>query len=551
MAFDGIFLHAIKNEISPLLIDTRIEKIHQPTRDEIVITFRGRQGSQKLLLSAKADCPRVQLTKFAPDNPAKPPMICMLDIVQDGLERILTFVFEATDELGDKVKYKVIIEIMARHSNIILVDGNNKIVDAVKRIDESKSSFRQLLPGLEYSLPPQQEKLNILTDDIDEIKSRIALCEKKLSKSVQEVVQGVSPIVCREVEYGISIDELKRNAQNPKPYVIVEDKPKDFCFMPINQYGSLVQNQEYDSFSDLLDFYYYQRERADRVKQRSADLYKQLNIFLDRAIRKIELRKNELEDCKDKEKYKVFGDLINSNLYALQKGMCFYEVVNYYDNNEIVKINANPQLTPSQNAQKYYKEYRKKQIAESKLNAFIEDAEREKDYLDSVIESLLRAENEKDVAEIKFELAESGFINKKKTKNQSVKISKPIEYQSTDGTTIFSGRNNKENDKLTLKTAHSNDMWFHVKDFPGSHTVAFCGGEISDETIKEAAEIAAFNSKCSSSSNVAVDYTLIKYVKKPSGAMPGRVIYTNYSTIYVTPELDKIEELKKSWKMLQ
>lgn len=558
MALDGIYLHLLKNEIKSKVLNCRVDKIYQPSRDELLFTFRTNDGAVKLLLSAKADCPRIQITKAVVENPKKPPMLTMLlrkhlggarlvDIKQDGFERILTLVFDAKNDLGDPVEFRLIIEIMGRHSNIILVDKNNKIIECVKRIDAYKSSVREILPGLAYSLPPQQDKMNIMTDDLNDIQNRIDSLDMKKSKSVSQVVQGVSPIVCREIETGMTLSELKNAIFNPVPVIVVLDKPKDFTFFMPKQYGDLCEYKVFDTFSELIDFFYYEQVRLDRIKQRSNDLFHHLSTLQERAVRKALNRRRELDECKDKEKFRVYGDLINANLHMLEKGALFYDLQNFYDDNNEIRIPADPTLTPSQNAQRYYKEYRKKQIAQSKLNDFIKEAQDEASYLESVIDALSRAETDSEITAIKTELYDAGFLSKRADKSNRTKKLSPKKYLSSEEFIIFAGRNNAQNDLLTLKTAKNYDLWFHVKDCPGSHVIVQSqkNKPFTDLVIRQAAMLAVVNSKAAASSNVAVDYTLIKNVKKPNGAKPGMVIYDNYNTEYVTPNDKELEEVKE------
>lgn len=557
MALDGIFLHHIKNEISAFAVGARVEKIHQPSKEELVFSLRSREGAKKLLVSARADSARIHFTELPPENPAKPPMLCMLfrkhllsakitDIEQDGLERILTIGFDSTNELGDPVHFSLIVEIMGRYSNVILVDENGIVVDALKRVDEEKSQVRTILPGEKYLSPPAQDKMNIFDDDETLIENRISESRKTPSKAFQNAVMGVSPIVCREYENGAPLSVIKQYAKNPEFSVVVTDKPFDFAFMPINQYGRLASLKEFDGPSALLDYFFYEKVRIDRIRQRSAELFKTLQNLQERAVRKAANREKELEECKDKETYRIFGDLIISNQYALKKGAPYYDLQNYYDENKTVRIPADVTLSPAQNAQKYYKEYRKKQIAETKLTDFIAQARQEAEYLDSVIDSLSRAETDSEISAIRTELAETGFLKRKSFKSKNEKALKPMEYESTEGYKIFVGRNNVMNDKLTLKTAKNYDLWFHVKDTAGSHVVVQNDGrEFTDKVIREAALLASYNSKAGHSSNVPVDYTIIKNVKKPVGAKPGMVIYDDYKTEFVTPNMEEIERIKR------
>ena len=558
MSFDGIFLHLIKNEISDKLAGFRVDKIHQPSKEELMFTFRTFDGSEKLLLSAKAECPRIQLTNQYIENPKQPPMLTMLlrkhlsgaklrEIKQDGFERIVTFVFDATNDLGDPVTFNLVVEIMGRHSNIILVDENGIIVECIKRIDELTSSVREVLPGIRYELPPQQSKLNVMEYDIAELENSINSLGIKKSLAYQEALQGISPIVARELEYGMTLEELREHIKSPEPTVVIVDKPKDYTYFKPRQYGDLAQFKSFETFSELIDYYYFEQVRRERIKQRSNDLFHRLTTLQERSVRKAINRKRELKECENKEQLKICGDLINSNLYRLEKGAAFYELENYYDDGKILRIKADVTLTPAQNAQKYYKDYRKKQVAESKLKAFIAEAEQEAEYLDSVIDMLSRAETDSEITAIRTELYEAGFISKRNVRRGRERKLPPKRFVSSEGFEIFVGRNNMQNDELTLKKAKNYDLWFHVKDTAGSHVIVTAekDREFTDKLIREAAMLAVVNSKAHASSNVAVDYTIVKNVHKPNGAKFGMVIYDNYKTEYVTPNEEELSEVKE------
>lgn len=556
MALDGIFLYHLKNEIANFAVNSRVDKVYQPSKDELVIALRSREGSKRLLMSCNADSARIHFTDYPPENPPKPPMFCLMlrkrltgawitSIEQEDLERVLKINFSGTDELGDKRSYSLIIEIMGRYSNIIFVDENNKIIDSLKRIDESKSQVREILPNVTYTAPPKQSKMNIFTDDINEIKSKIALSGKGTYKAVMDTIKGISPIVCRELENNLSLDDFKNAAQNPIPTIVIVDTPKDFSFIDINQYGTLAQIRHYDTLSQLLDYFYYERVRLMRIKARSADLFKRLTTLQERAVRKAANREKELSDCKDKDTYKLFGDLINSNQYRLKKGSPYYDLENYYDNNSIIRIPADTALTPSQNAQKYYKEYRKKQVAQTKLHGFISEAKAEAEYFETVIDALSRAETDSEITAIKEELSAGGYIKKASDKKKNHKALKPMRFKTRDGFAVLVGRNNIMNDSLTMRSAKNYDTWFHTQDCAGSHVICeTSGAEITDEAIHDCAVIAAYFSKARESSNVAVDYTLVKNIKKPNGSKPGFVVYDPYKTEFATPTMEEVEKLK-------
>ena len=579
MALDGITLGLVKNELKTYILGSKIEKIHQPSRNELVFILRTRNGGYRLYLSCDGQSPRVHLTRYNLENPKVPPMICMLlrkrlcgatltDIKQIKNDRILVFEFDGTTEIGDKTKYYVICEIMGQRSNIILCDNDYKIIDAIKRVDEEKSSVREILPGLKYELPPLQEKCDILNDSADYIISKIlSYPEKMLSKAILERVEGFSPIVGREIAYrtvfgdkqvGLlseiekerlenEINIIKNEIKEKNFYLLesVDKTPFDFSFSNIRQYGNSLNKKVYDSVSELLDDFYFEKDKINRTRRKASDLFKILNSAVERTSRKINNRKSELEKSENREQIRIFAELITANQYRLTDKSSVYKLENYYDNNNIIEIPVNPALSPLQNAQKYFKEYKKAANAEKLLYNLIDEGEQELVYLDTVIDNLTRAETEREIAEIREELEQGGYIRSKKgNKNKKEKPLPPIEFISSDGFRILVGRNNVQNDILTLKTAMNYDMWLHVQKHAGSHTVIIADRkEISETAIYEAACIAAYHSKAKNSSSVPVDYTLIKNVKKPTGAKPGKVIYSTYNTIYVTPQKEIIERL--------
>ncbi len=585
MALDGALLRQIKHELEGCLIGSRVDKIHQFSREEMVFVLRLREPaadgarSAKLYLSAGADSPRLHLTSSSFENPKSPPMFCMLmrkhlgsakllEIRQVGLDRILHLIFETRNEMGDLIELTVAIEIMGRHSNIILIDENGRVIDSIKRIDDTMSSVRPILPGVRYTLPPAQDKLDLITSTPEQIEQR--LIEGKdtpLSKALLAAVQGVSPIVCREVANYVFVGDDRVISQmtpdhfdrlrfflsrvilmardytgTPTSVIDSRKKPMDFSFLDIHQYGGSMFTRTYDSYSQLLDDFYTQRDNIQRMRHRSSDLLKVLANTADRIARKLSLQQKELADCSDRETWKIYGDLISTNLYSIQKGDRTARLINFYDEaqSEVV-IPLDPRKTPAQNAQKYYGEYRKADTAEKKLRELIEEGQQEAVYIDSVFDALTRAQTNDELTAIRAELAEQGYLRKKGSAAKKGKEPKlaPKRYRSDDGFTILVGRNNVQNDQLTLKEARGRDYWFHTKNIPGSHTIVVSDGqEVPDSTLHQAAILAAVNSKAAESSQVPVDYTLIKNVKKPRGAKPGMVIYVSYQTAYVTPDLE-------------
>ena len=577
MALDGVFLRHLKEEIGTSLLGTRVDRVFQPNRDELILAFRGFSAAYKLLISARANSARVNLTTIPVENPQQPPMLCMLlrkklqgakllEITQPDLERALMLKFDSVNELGDHVELTLAVEIMGRYSNIILVDENGKIIDALKRVDAEMSSERLVLPGLLYRLPPPQDKLSMLTCTVEEIMARIDALPRdmELFKALMSVLQGISPIIAREVEnsaglghevyvksmtppqrrrtemYVTTLMETAKNVSGT-PHIVIDpqNKPKDFAFMDIRQYGNAMTVSEKKSFSEMLDAFYAERDQIERMRVKSQDLLRLLANHADRLSRKIANQQAELSACAERDTLRIKGDLLSANMYAIQKGETSVKLQNFYDENLAeLEIALDPALTPQQNAQKYYKNYRKAKTAEEKLTEQIGLAQTELTYIDSVFESLALAENERDLNEIRAELAEQGYVRRKagKKNQKQPALSAPLKFKTSDGFTVLVGRNNRQNDKLTTKDANNNDIWFHTKNIPGSHTVLVTDGKAPTETaMEEAAVLAAQHSRAKDSAQVPVDYTQIRYVSKPQGAKPGMVIYVQYKTVYVDP----------------
>ncbi|MCD7730329.1 MAG: NFACT family protein [Oscillospiraceae bacterium] len=573
MALDGIFLNCIKNELS-FLIGGRVDKIAQPSREEVIISLRTRGGTERLMLSASAGSARVHITKTSPENPKTPPMFCMLmrkhfgngrltDIRQDGLERILYFDFEAMNELGDMVKVTLAAEIMGRCSNIVIINADGKIVDSIKRVDTEMSRERPVLPGMTYTLPPRGKRLDFRECAKGDISAALdALPNGDLAKSLVGIFEGLSPIAAREwVFYAakgesptkseLTSDMLDRLffiikktagelADGSSAFTVVKDKDgllKDFSFMPILQYGALMVTKEFDSACALLDYFYSERDNVSRMKQRSQDLYRLLLNTTDRIARRTEIQRQELKNSEKRGELKLRGDLISANLYRIEKGMNKITVENFYDPLcPELEIELDKRLTPSQNMQKYYAEYRKMDTAEKILTAQIKQGEEELQYIDSVFDALTRTGSEDEVNELRMELSEQGYLKSAKLKGKPPKSHPPLEFTSPDGYTVLIGRNNVQNDKLTTKLADKTDIWLHVKNITGSHVIIRANGTVPpDDTIRYAARLAAYHSKAKNSSQVPVDYVYVRNVKKPSGAKPGMVIFTGNKTLYVTP----------------
>ncbi|WP_078554783.1 Rqc2 family fibronectin-binding protein [Bacillus alkalicellulosilyticus] len=568
MSFDGLMTKAVTEEIVPLLTTGRISKIYQPYKNEIILTVRANGTNYPLLLSANPSFARAQITQEKYENPKEPPMFCMLlrkhlegaiidSISQIDMERIIVFEVRGKDEIGDISHKKLIVEIMGRHSNIILVEATtNKIIDSIKHISLAQSSVRSIYPGQQYALPPSQEKLNPFEIDHDLFSQKIDFNSGKLDKQIIERFSGISPSVAKEIvdRAGLAnrqsltdaffsvIEPLKEGKYHPQ-IISINDK-EYFSIVPLHHIKGEVQ--AFSSVSLLLDRYYYGKADRDRVKQQANDIEKFIRNELQKNKKKIKKLEQTLVDSEKAVKYQRFGELLTANLYQVRRGDKEVEVVDYYDENGgMVTIPLDPQKSPSDNAQQYFKKYLKAKNSVIVVEEQIKLANEEISYFEQLTQQVESA-TPRDIEEIREELIEGGYIRRrqKDTKKKKKDI-KPLvdSYTSSTGTTIVVGKNNKQNEYITNKLARQDEIWFHTKDIPGSHVV-IRSIDPDDTTIQEAAMLAAYYSKAKLSSRVPVDYTKIRHVKKPNGAKPGYVIYDNQTTIYVTPDEDHVIKLK-------
>lgn len=577
MALDGAFLLYIANEIESLL-GARVDKVQQPEKDEIDLTLRKKGGGGRLLLSASAAHPRIHLTRAAKENPFAAPMFCMLlrkhltggklrAVRQPGLERLLYLDFDCRDELGDETVKTLSIEIMGRHSNILLIGADGIIIDSVKRIDAAMSQRRQVLPGLRYTPPPAQDKLDLLLCDTGTVMERLRGQDGRLERALLQTVQGISPLVCRELceqaahdvdadvaalwqggradALHAALDALaaRLRAREGDPALLTDAKtgrPLEFSFMPIRQYGGAAESRRCDSFGELLDAFYTERDRVLRVEQRARDMLTVVNRDVERTVRKLERQRAELAQSADREMLKQRGDLLSANLYRVQKGAAVCALEDFYHNGALLEIELDPRLSPAQNAQKYYKEYHKAAAAEHFLTEQIASGGDELRYLETVLDEISRAGGESELAEIRDELTTGGYLRRRgaaRAGRQRARESEPRRFVSDDGFEILVGRNNRQNDRLTLRVAEKSDWWFHTKTIPGAHVIVLAnGGEVPARTLTQAAVLAATHSRAKDSAQVPVDYCPVRRVKKPVGARPGMVIYENYNTAYVQPD---------------
>lgn len=585
MALDGAFLACLRDELWQALPDARVDKIHQPGKDELVIHLRFRGGARKMYISAGANAPRVHFIDDAPENPAQPPMFCMLlrkqltggrlvAIRQIGLERVLYLDFDCTNDLGDPVRLTLAVEIMGRHSNIILLRADGTIVDAIKRVDPAMSSVRLVLPGIPYELPPAPEgRFDLSQHAPADITAAVRKGkEAPLSQALLAVSQGLSPLTCREIAYRVTGDSdrpvhtltedewaqfeacLARTKQaileavGRTPYLVTrpDGTPLEYSFQPITQYGLEARGQACASFCALLDAFYAGRAAAERMKTRSQDLLRVLATATERVRRKLHNQKEELAASAKRDTWRLYGDLIQTQLHAVPAGADTVELINYYDEAcAPITVPLDPALSAAANAQKYYKEYRKAQTAERMLTKHIAAGEQELLYLDSVSDALSRATTARDLEELRAELEEQGYLRRQKSRQKSLRPLKTQTFRSDDGFIILVGRNNADNDRLTLHTAQKHDIWLHTKNIPGSHVIVVTQGQMPpDRTIEQAAILAATYSKARDSVQVPVDYAPVRYVKKPAGAKPGMVIYTDNRTAYVNPDQTLAQRLQ-------
>ena len=581
MPFDALFLTALSEELRPRALGCRVDKVQQPARDTVILALRGPGGGGRLLLTAAPNQPRIQFTDVPQENPAQPPMFCMLlrkhlvggklaAITQPRMERLVDLAFDCTDEMGSPTQKHLILEIMGRNSNLILTDGEGRILDCLRRVDFEMSAERQVLPGLYYHQPPRQDKQEIFGQTPESV---FALLQgwhegQPFDKWLLDTFGGISPLVCREVTVQIfgaldapyrpadgplagaladALDALERRAKIPQ-LLLREGKPWDFTCIPVTQYGEAVGRETEETFSCLLDRFYGTRDQQERIAQKTQALRKNLTNLRNRTARKLENQRKELAATHDRERLRRLGDILTANLYAVKRGQTKLRAADFYDPEmKEIEIPLNPAISPQQNAAKFYKDYQKAKTAEKVLTEQIVRGEQELAYLASVLDTLTRAESVRDLQEIRAELVSGGYLRQTDRKKQmKLPPSRPMRFVSSDGFGIWVGRSNRQNDELTTKLAAKTDLWLHVQKIPGSHVIIETGGQTPpDRTVTEAMQLAAYYSQARAGQNVPVDYTPVKYVKKPAGARPGMVIYTTYQTAVVTPDAALCEALKE------
>ncbi len=569
MSFDGLFTKAMSEELSDALSGGRINKIHQPYPNEIMLIIRANGKNRKLLLSAHPSYSRAQLTEEAYENPQEPPMFCMLlrkhlegaiieNITQHELDRMIIFDIKGRDELGDLSYKKLIVEIMGRHSNIILVNKeNNVILDSIKHVSYAVNSHRAILPGQTYKFPPAQQKLNPLASSDEDILKVLDFNAGSLDKQLVAAFAGISPLLAKEIlfECKLPTQENVINAfhkimtpfQSRKysPVIMLKQAKEIYYCIPLTHADQKMKS--FSSLSEMLDRFYFGKAARDRIKQQGQDLERFIINEKSKNEKKIKKLQATLTESEKGEQYKLYGELLTANIYQLQQGMKEIQLINYYDESgATITIPLDSQKTPSKNAQKYFTKYQKAKNAVEYVTEQIKLANEEVNYFEALLQQLDSADP-RDIEEMREELQEGGYLKQRHKKGfKKSKDKKPIldEYISTDGDTIYVGKNNKQNEFLTNKFSRRDDIWLHTKDIPGSHVV-IRNSSPSENTIHEAALLAAFYSKAKNSSRVPVDYTAIRHVKKPNGAKPGFVIYDHQTTLFVTPDADEVLRMKK------
>ena len=577
MAFDGITIANIVKELNDTILDGRINKIAQPEADELLLTIKAPKGQYRLYISASASLPLVYLSDENKPSPMTAPNFCMLlrkyinngrivGISQPKLERIIHLDIEHLDELGDICRKTLIIEIMGKHSNIIFCNDKGMIIDSIKHVSAQMSSVREVLPGRDYFIPDTMNKEDPVTVTETRFAEELVSKPMPLARAVYNSFTGISPVAAEEIchlagldsditprelsqdllshlyrQFAYYFEQVKNNSFTPCIYYAGAE-PREFSCLPLTHLSEYHAVQ-FDSVSEVLRTYYASKNTITRIRQKSADLRRIVQTALERNRKKYDLQQKQLKDTLNRDKYKVYGELLNAYGYSLEPGARELEVLNYYTN-ETVKIPLDVHKTPQENAQKYYDKYNKQKRTFEALSSLIEETKDEITYLESLSAALDIARSEDDLIQIKEELTQTGYIRRRFTKKKVKITSKPLHYISSDGFHMYVGKNNLQNEELTFHFANGGDWWFHAKGAPGSHVIVKTEGEeLPDRTFEEAGRLAAHYSKSSGSQKVEVDYVERKHVKKPNGSKPGFVVYyTNYS-LMIDSDISGIQEV--------
>ncbi len=573
MPLDAVTVSALAKELNERIEGGRIDKVQQPERDMLLLSLRAKGENLRLVIAAGTGNARAGITRGSFENPVEPPMFCMLmrkhlvgarilSVTQPEYERLLIFTLDTHDELGVQSEKKLAVELIGRSANAVLIGADGRIIDCMRRMDFAGDALRRMLPGMIYRLPPKQEKPVFFALDPAQRRALIASADKTVpvDKWLMDSFSALSPLICRELAYRCNNDYVNLPdacdalceavaAGELAPWLIsIDGKPKDFSFMAISQYGPAAQLERYDSFSEMLDTFYTRRDRAEQQRRRSHDLTKTVRTLRDRQQRKLAAQHEELRRTEGREDIRHQAELVTANIYRLRRGDRSLECEDYYDPAcPVVHIELDPLKTPQQNAAALYKEYNKLKAAEQHLTVLTREGERQLDYLNSVLDELERAETDRDLSDIRRELTETGYIRARKGgKAERVKPQSPMKFVSDDGLEILAGRSNAQNDELTLKLARRTDYWLHTQRVHGSHVIVRCEGEEPPpRTLEQAAGIAAYYSQARGAAKVQVDYTMVRNVRKPSGALPGKVIYTDHKTMLAESDGALAERLKR------
>lgn len=573
MPLDAVCIHALANELEERIAGGRIDKVQQPERDMLLLSLRAKGENLRLLLAAGTGNARVHITRAAYENPAEAPMFCMLlrkhlvgarivSITQPDWERMLILELDIFDELGLAARKKLIVEMIGRSANVILVGEDGRIIDCMRRVDFAGDALRRMLPGMIYRLPPKQEKTPFFEAEPETLRGMTALAdrEKPMDKWLLDSFSGLSPLLCRELahrcggDYGTLPEQMEAlretvAAGEYRPSMLLRDgKAQDFSFLPISQYGPETVNETYDSFSELLDAFYTRRDQAEQRRRRGHELTRSIRTGRDRLARKLANQKEELKRTETREEVRRRAELITANLYRMKKGDRSLVCQNYYEEGyPEITIPLDPLKTPQQNAAALFKEYNKLKGARLHLTELIAQGEKQLDYLNSVLAELEQAESEKDLSDIRRELTETGYLKKGKAqRGEKGRPQAPWRFVTDDGFEILVGRSNVQNDELTTRLARRTDLWLHTQKVHGSHVILRCEGQEPSETaIEQAAAIAVYYSQGRDGGKIPVDYTMVRHVRKPSGAMPGKVIYTEYKTLLAQADEALVKRLKR------
>ena len=573
MPLDAICIAGLCAELEQSIVGGRIDKVQQPERDMLLISLRANGKNRRLLIAAGTGNARVHLTEASFENPAEPPMFCMLlrkhlvgahivSIYQPQHERMLTLILDTHDELGVDSRKELVVEMIGRSANVILVGEDGRIIDCMRRVDFAGDAMRRLLPGMIYRMPPKQEKLSFFDSDPESRRALLAQADREtpMDKFLLDRFSGLSPLICRELSFrcsgnygrlGAQMDALQETVENGEftPCLISRDgKPLDFSFLAIAQYGEAAQIERCDSFSALLDAFYTRRDKQEQQRRRGHELQKQVKTARDRLARKLAGQREELKRTETMEERRQRAELVTANLYRLRKGERSLVCENYYEPDcPEITIPLDPLKTPQQNAAAMFKEYNKLKGAKKHLTVLLAEGEQQLEYLNSVLDELERAESEKDLSDIRRELAETGVLRRQKQgRAEKGKAQAPLRFVTDEGLEVLVGRSNVQNDELTTRLARRTDYWLHTQRVHGSHVILRCDGLEPDETsITQAAVIAAWYSQGREGGKVPVDYTMVRHVRKPSGALPGKVLYTDYRTLLVEADEALVKRLKK------